>query len=185
MEYLNKGKRGIVYLTEERGKRVVVKKERPGSQALRALHNEAYWLQALNKHRIGPRFYRFEDSMLVMEYVEGPPFVVWYLQQSKNNIHRVLKDVFQQCRQMDLFKVNKFEMHYPVKHILMRKGKPVLIDFERCKRTLTPKNVTQFAQFLLTLQFPVDREELKALLQKYKKTYDEATFKRIVELFVS
>ena len=185
MEYLNKGKRGVVYLAEEHGKNVVVKKERPGSQALRALHNEAYWIQALNKHKIGPRFYRFEDSMLVMEYIEGVPFVAWYPDQPKKNVHRALKDIFQQCRQMDLLKVNKFEMHYPVKHILMRKGKPVIIDFERCKRTLTPKNVTQFAQFLLTLQFPVDREALKRLLQDYKKTYREETFMKIVQLFVS
>ena len=184
MKYLSKGKRGIVYLIEERGKKIVVKKERKESSALRALHNEAVWLQILNKYNIGPRFIRCEDKSLVMEYIHGIPFVVWYPHHSQHAVRHVIKDIFQQCRQMDVLKVNKMEMHTPVKHILIRKGKPVLIDFERCKRTLTPKNVTQFCQFLVHLGFSVDREQLKALLQEYKKTYGEDIFKRIVRLFV-
>ncbi len=185
MKYLSKGKRGMVYLTEENGKRVVVKKERKGSGALRALHNEAFWLQELNKHHIGPRFVRFDGEALVMEYIEGTPFVEWYPKQSPHDLRHALEEIFRQCRMMDVVKVNKFEMHMPIKHILMRNKKPVLIDFERCKRTLTPKNVTQFCQFLVHLGFSVDREQLKALLQEYKKTYGEDIFKKIVRFFVA
>jgi len=183
MDYLSKGKRGMVYLLEEGGKTLVVKKKREGSTALRALENEAYWLPLMNRHKIGPRFHRFDDGGLVMEYVEGPPFVEWRVGRSLSEQKKMIRKIFQQCRTMDRLHVNKLEMTHQVKHILIRRGEPVMIDFERCKRTLTPKNVTQFCQFLLTLGYKVDREKLRDLLQWYKKDYAEGTFAGIVSLF--
>ena len=183
MHYLSKGKRGVVYLAKEKGKLVVFKKERPGSAALRALHNEAQWLQRLNRHGIGPLFVRFDNDTLVMEYIDGVPFVDWYPRQKKDAIHRVIREIFDQCYLMDSLHVNKMEMHHPVKHILIRSGKPVMIDFERCKQTMTPKNVTQFAQFLSRLGFTEDHETMRRLLQNYKKSYDKKMCQRIVRCF--
>ena len=184
MHYLNKGKRGIVYLTRENGRQIVVKKERPGSHALRALHNEAFWLQTLNKHKIGPRFIRFDDHGLAMEYIKGILFVDWHQHHQGKDGKRIIKDIFLQCRTLDKLRVNKLEMHSPLKHILIRRGKAILIDFERCKRTLRPKNVTQFCQFLLSLGCAADRERLKMLLRMYKQHYDKQTFQKIIHLFI-
>ena len=183
MQYLSKGKRGIVYLTKENGRLVVVKKERPGSRAIMTLNNEASWLKILNKHKIGPRFIRFNDG-LVMEYIKGELFVDWYKKHDKNEVKNAVRDIFLQCRIMDKIGVNKLEMNYPVKHIIMRKNEPVMIDFERCKRTLRPKNVTQLCQFLLSIGFKVDKDILKGLSQKYKRDYDEDTFNLILGLFL-
>ena len=184
MIYLNKGKRGIVYLIREKGRDVVVKKERPGSVALCALENEARWLKTLNAYGIGPRFIRSSDGVIVMEYIKGEPFVEWYPKHRGKEGQHVVQEIFSQCRVMDTLGVNKLEMHHPVKHILIRKGKPVMIDFERCKRTLKPKNVTQLCQFLVKIGFTVDRETLETLLRVYKKTYDKKAFAEIMSLFV-
>ena len=183
MQYLNKGKRGIVYITKDDSGVVVVKKERPGSKALRALNNEAYWLKILNKYKIGPRFIRFDDG-LVMEYIKGELFVDWYEKHKGKDVKNAVRDIFLQCRIMDKIGVNKLEMNCPVKHIIMRNNKPVMIDFERCKRTLRPKNVTQLCQFFLSIGFKVDMNILKELSQKYKRDYDEDTFNRILGLFL-
>jgi predicted Ser/Thr protein kinase len=183
MEYLSKGKRGVVYLATVNEKRIVVKKAREDSDAILTLENEARWLKILNKYKIGPRFVSFSDGMLRMEYIHGQPFVEWMKKKSKKDVKRVVKEIFEQCRVMDNLKVNKLEMHHPVKHIIMRRNKPYMIDFERCKKTLTPKNVTQFCQFLVGLDFVVDKEKLKTLLQEYKETYDEKVFRKIVSLF--
>ncbi len=183
MQYLSKGKRGIVYLTKDDTGVVVVKKERSESKALRVLHNEAYWLKILNKYKIGPRFIRFDDG-LVMEYIKGELFVDWHKKHKGMDVKNAVRDIFLQCRTMDKIGVNKLEMNYPVKHIIMRKNKPIMIDFERCKRTLRPKNVTQFCQFLLSIGFKVDMNILKELSQKYKRDYGEDAFNRILGLFL-
>ncbi len=185
MRYLSKGKRGIVCTTQEKGVVVAVKMEREGSKAVRALENEAFWLQKLNAHGIGPKFIRFRDRALVMEYIEGQPFVEWYEQHSKKQRKGMITKIFRQCRILDALRVNKLEMHHPVKHIIIRKNEPIMIDFERCKRTLKPKNVTQFCQFLLSLGEKADAEKLRTLLMKYKKNYDENDFEKIIRLFVS
>ena len=183
MEYLSKGKRGVVYVMRERGRLVVVKQKRPGSTALRALENEAYWLQQLNEHKIGPTFYRFDKKGLVMEYIKGIPFIEWRIHHSPREQKTMIRKIFAQCLILDTLQVNKLEMHYPVKHILIRRGQPIMIDFERCKRTLTPKNVTQFCQFLVALGHDVDRTALKHLLQTYKKSYGDLAFGEIVSFF--
>jgi len=64
----------------------------------------------------------------------------------------VLKNVFEQCYKMDKLGLNKEEMHHPVKHIVVQKnGKPVLLDFERCKSRKRQHNVTQFCQFVISV----------------------------------
>ena len=184
MHYLSKGKRGIVYVDVEGGRRVVIKKKRSESAAVGALENEARWLRILNKYGIGPKFIRSGEGMVVMEYIEGAPFVEWHEKHAAKERRKVTREIFQQCRIMDNLHVNKLEMHTPLKHIIVRRGKPILIDFERCKLTLKPKNVTQFCQFLLTLGYDVDRVKLRKLLGEYKESYNKDTFEKIVRLFV-
>ena len=44
--------------------------------------------------------------------------------------------------------VNKEEMHHPLKHVLIKDTKAVMIDFERVHYTEKPKSTTQFCQFI-------------------------------------
>jgi len=84
--------------------------------------------------------------------------------------------------------VNKFEMHHPTKHILIKAGKPsrktvVMIDFERCRWTEKPKNVTQFVQFLLRYE-PYAGKQVDNLLRQYKIRQDEKDYRSLsVTLF--
>ena len=125
-----------------------------------------------------------QDRKVKVHGPKGELFVDWYKKHDKNEVKNAVRDIFLQCRIMDKIGVNKLEMNYPVKHIIMRKNEPVMIDFERCKRTLRPKNVTQLCQFLLSIGFKVDKDILKGLSQKYKRDYDEDTFNLILGLFL-
>ncbi|RMF54400.1 hypothetical protein D6745_05420, partial [Candidatus Woesearchaeota archaeon] len=78
-----------------------------------------------------------------------------------------------------------------VKHIIVEKGKPVMIDFERCHYTKKPKNVTQFCQFLISEQVEkilnrkglgFDKEKMKRLAQEYKRTLKRSALKKIIAL---
>lgn len=190
-ELIGKGRRGLVYKTKYRGKDAVIKVENPKSKAFERIQNEAHWLKILNRHSIGPKFYKLEDGLLIREYVEGDLILDFLEKSSKKRIIPILKDIFLQCRKMDRMKVNKLEMHKPVKHILVGK-KPVMIDFERCHITNKPKNVTQFSQFLISKQvkpmliqkgIPFDTEEAIEANKEYKSKLSEKKFKAILEKF--
>jgi len=92
---------------------------------------------------------------------------------------------------MDKLKVNKKEMHHPVKHIIVKNDKAFMIDFERCFKTNKPKNVTQFSQFIMSNNleellnkkgFKIDKIKLLKILIKYKHNQNERNFKRILRL---
>ena len=183
MEYLTKGKRGEIYIDYINGKKVVIKKRLAKSTALNRIENEAYWLKILNNCKIGPRLIAIKEDSIIMELIEGKLFTDWIKTASKKDKIKVVKEIFNQCRVMDKLKVNKHEMHNPIKHIIIRKNKPVLIDFERCKKTLKPKNVTQFAQFLMKLNIK-PKEDIKNLLISYKRTYNEDSYLRLLRSFL-
>jgi predicted Ser/Thr protein kinase len=78
-------------------------------------------------------------------------------------------------------------MNHPTKHILIKKGEAsrktvVMIDFERCKQTENPKNVTQFCQYILKYQKKINKKKLMRLLQEYKKDYSSLSFRRLLNL---
>jgi len=165
-EYLGQGKRGIVYKATSKGKPIVLKVENPKSKAYARIDNEAYWLKRLNKYNIGPKFIKFEDNTLTREFVNGDEIINWIKKNKKQKIKNILKKLFDQCKTMDKLKVNKLEMHKPVKHIIVSKNNPIMIDFERCYKTDKPKNVTQFSQFLMS-------NNLSTILNEKGITFDD------------
>jgi len=179
-EIIGKGKRGIVRKGKYNGKGCAIKIVNPKSTAINRLENEANWLKKLNKKKIGPKFYYFDGSKLVMEYLDGVHLESY---MEDKNIVLVLKKILKQCRIMDKLKVNKFEMHNITKNCIVVGKKPVLIDFERCKVSLEPKNVTQFCQFLLRKGFCKDKKMLLVALRKYKKNMSESNFTFLEKLF--
>lgn len=172
MEFLAKGKRSYVYREGD----VVVKVEREDSQAINRIQNEAFWLKELNKKGIGPKFIKLEGNQVFMEFIDGERIMDFAENASKENLKKVLLDLLEQCRTMDKMKVNKLEMNHPLKHVLVRDNKVIMIDFERCKRTENPKNVTQVCQFL-SRYFNISGILEKA--KDYKENFSEESYKEI------
>lgn len=182
-----KGKRSIVYKALWEGKYVIIKAEKEGIEAINRISNEANWLKALNKEGIGPKILLHNNTMIVMELAKGERFVEWIAKANSNNARKAINDIIAQCRKLDRLKVDKEEMHKPVKHIIIGK-KPVMIDFEKCHITLKPKNVTQFCQFLTSPRIKsllkkkkmiLDKKNILPALKSYKRTYSEADFDAI------
>jgi predicted Ser/Thr protein kinase len=172
MEFLAKGKRSMVY----REGNIVVKVEREDSQAVNRIQNEAFWLKELNKKGIGPKFLKLEGNKVFMEYIDGEKILDYAEKATKKELKKVLFDMLEQCRTMDKMQVNKLEMNHPMKHVLVRKNKVIMIDFERCKRTENPKNVTQVCQFL-SRYFKIEGIIEKA--KGYKEDFSENSYKEI------
>lgn len=176
--FFAKGKRSRVYLTCYEGKKAV--KKVADSHFVSNIRNEAYWLLLLNKRKIGPKLFCFGNDFIVMEFIDGQRILDFFKSSSKKSILRIVNDVLRQCKILDDLQVDKKELTNPYKHIIVRKNKPIMIDFERCKSTPNPKNVTQFVQFLtsgrvsaifLEKGISIDKEKLRSFAKNYKRSH--------------
>lgn len=184
-----KGHRGLIYKAQLKNKLIVIKKKRPESEAVGRMQNEANWLKVLNKKGIGPKFRFTDKDYFAYDYVEGTFLPLFIEKASKNKIKKVLTEIFKQCFILDKLKVNKEEMHRPLKHVLIDKDlKVTMIDFERTHKTDSPKNLTQFLQFikrdsvmklLRKKGFMYGRRQLLNFAQEYKK---DISAKNVIEI---
>ena len=180
-EFLAQGKRGRVFKFTKGKKEYVIKVKRPSSEAQDRIKNEAHYLKILNKHGIGNKLIDSSKNYLVREYAKGQ-MIKEFIADS-DNPKPVLKEILDQCFILDKLKINKLEMHKPLKHIIVYKNKPTMIDFERCYQTEKPKNVTQFCEFInrLSKEFPKKVKEIKKkVIQDYKKKPNKTTFSKLL-----
>ena len=180
------GNRGVIYVAKQNGKKVAVKTFSKKSPVKNSITNEGKWLKILNKKGIGPRLLKAGSDYFVYEFAEGAYLTNYLNQSKKKRIKETLLDVLNQCRTMDQLNVNKQEMLRPHKHVIVGK-KNVLIDFERCRKTQKPKNVTQFCQYLLnrskTLKkknIKIEKERLISKARKYKISQTRQNFESIL-----
>lgn len=192
VKLFEKGNRGVLYKGSYHGKTIVVKAKRKESAAVATIQNEINWLGKLNGAGIGPKllFFSREKDWFAYEFVEGV-FITDFISscREKKKISDALKQLLLQCRKLDKLGVNKEEMLRPQKHVLVGSGgKLTMVDFERCRKTTRPKNVTQLCQFLagdhassLLRQkgIIIDRDKLLAAAQKYKNSQSGENFKKL------
>lgn len=189
IKYFAKGKRGLLLKGIYKNKTIGIKTKNPKSHAFGRIENELKWLKRLNRHKIGPKLLFFDEDYFVYEFIEGD-FIVDYIgKSSRKKIKKVLKDILNQLLILDELKVDKEEMHHPVKHVIVSKNKPFLIDFERCHYSQHPKNITQFCQFLMgiseTLKSKgifIKKPEMMELAKVYKNNQSKQNFRKIADL---
>ncbi|MFH2021322.1 MAG: HemK2/MTQ2 family protein methyltransferase [archaeon] len=183
-----KGKRGVIIRGKHRAIDIAVKIKKSTSTAPGTIENEARFLEILNKSNIGPTLIMWNEKMLIYRFVEGIFINEFILTNQKNDILEVIGKIIEQLSVMDSLGINKFEMHHPVKHILIKNNQPTLIDFERCRYTENPKNITQFCDFLCSSKkilsakgIDVDDELIRKLAQQYKQTKDGSKIELILK----
>jgi putative serine/threonine protein kinase len=190
----SKGKRGLIYKAMHNRKEVIIKVKNPKSTALSTIKFEADWLKKLNKHNIGPKRYKATESFLVMEYIDG--FLIKEYIESNTNarIKAIIRKILQQLYVLDTLGINKQEMKNPYKHIIIRKQTPIMIDFERCRYTESPSNITQFSQYLTSKTITpllkakginINKSQLQQAAKKYKAEKSKKNYRIILELINS
>tara|TARA_Y100000310_G_scaffold345226_1_gene462889 strand:+ start:7939 stop:9138 length:1200 start_codon:yes stop_codon:yes gene_type:complete len=202
IHYLTSGKRGTIYIgILEKSKRIKthfakkqsikvgIKTKKEDSNAQNTIANEAYWMRTLNKHGIGPKYLFHSKNYVVYEFVKGQFILDWIESHKKTEIIATLKQILNQCYQLDKLQVNKEELHHPYKHILVTKeNNAIMLDFERCSKTEKPQNVTQCIEFFTRIEqelaktkIILDKQTLRRLAQEYKDTYAQNAFKDILK----
>ena len=180
MVYFSKGKRGKIFLKDNVAKKVGNSKH---------INNEIKWLKILNKFNIGPKLISSGKNYFEYHFIKGE-FILDYIgKNDKNKVKKVIIKVLKQCRILDKLKVNKLEMHHPVKHIIVNSD-VFMIDFERCYSTDKPKNISQFCQFLMSgnlknlfkdKKIKINQKEFIDLVKNYKQKYNEKSFNEIIK----
>jgi putative serine/threonine protein kinase len=180
--YLAEGKRSIVYTGYLKSQKVSIKTTHPNSKAEGRISNEAKYLKKLNKYKIGPTLLSKGKDYIIYKFVEGKLFIDYLAENEK--IFPIIKKILEQCRILDKLKINKLEFTRPTKHIFIKNNNVTIIDFERCYEINSPKNVTQFCQFLMkknTEQYiKLDKLEFRKILKKYKNNQTENNFNEII-----
>ncbi|MBI2652853.1 methyltransferase [Candidatus Woesearchaeota archaeon] len=190
VKYLANGHRGLLFTGICKNKKVAIKTKNPQSKAVNRIENEAKWLKKLNKYNLGPRLLFADNGYFAYKFIEGY-FIIDYIKKSnKKYIKKIIKKIFNQLFILDKLKIDKEEMHHPLKHILISKANPYLIDFERAHYTEKTKNVTQFCQFLISgyankilhnKKINFDKGKIIKLAKIYKSNKNRMNLKRIID----
>ncbi len=188
--FLDESQRVKTHLSQPKTIKVAIKTKRKESKAGQRIENEIKWLKILNREGIGPRLIVWGDNYLVYEWVEGKFILDWIKESSGTEVRRMLWAILKQCLKLDKLKVDKGEMHHPLKHVIVdHLHQPVLIDFERCRQTDKPKNTTQFLEFLSRSKEELERKGislerglLRRLAQEYKQSYDSSCWESIKKM---
>lgn len=189
IKYLTHGKRGNIFTGIYKNKKVAIKIKRKESKAIKRIQKEIKYLKILNKKKIGPKLLSYGENYLAEEFIEGDFILDWINKlkeklekENKEKIKKIIIEVLKQCFELDKLGINKEEMHRPVKHIVVdKKGKAVLLDFERCYQTKKPHNVTQFCTFLEKAGL-IRNKNLKNTLKSYKREINKNNFKKVIKL---
>lgn len=169
------GHRGVIFKGKLKNKTIAIKSKLQKSKAIGNIEREAEWLKILNKKSIGPKLIEADKDYFIYEFAEGQ-FIRDFLKiADKQKIKTVLIKVLKQCYTLDKLKINKEEMHHPVKHVIIGKN-ITLLDFERASKSIKPHNVTQFCQYIINQRkqlnkkgFKISKENMIKLAKSYKE----------------
>ncbi len=191
IKYLARGHRGLLFTGFYRNKKIAVKTKNPQSKATNRIENESKWLKKLNKHGIGPKLLFVANDYFVYEFIDGDFILNCIKKSNKSSIKKIIKNLFNQLFILDKLKIEKEEMHHPIKHIIISKNKPRLIDFERVHYSRNPKNITQFCQFLISghlssilksKKISIDAGKMIKLAKIYKNNQNYQNLKKIIDI---
>ncbi|MFH1256197.1 MAG: RIO1 family regulatory kinase/ATPase [Candidatus Diapherotrites archaeon] len=154
IEKISKGYSSEVFLAKDsRGKLFALKKEKAKSTRHEMVKKEAGNLRLANSVGVGPKLVDFseKEKWILMEFIEGKTFSEWLFKgkPARKELAAFLRELFAQAEKLDAIGLDHGQLAGKGKNILVRKGKPVIIDFEKASPKRKPHNVTQLASFIV------------------------------------
>jgi len=152
VKQISKGWTSFVYLVKDsKGKEFVAKSLRDKANRRNMVERESENLGIANSAGVGPKLVKAdsENNVVLMEFVEGDSFVDWLFSNPKKiQLEKFLKELFKQAKKLDKKGLDHGQLAGKGKNILVRKGKPVIIDFEKASTERKVGNVNQLKAFL-------------------------------------
>ena len=152
----------------QKEKRLVAKAERPDSTRFKMAERESKNLEKANALGIGPKLYGFdlEKKVILMEYIEGIPFSEWLFSgPKKKELAKFIKELLRQADALDKAGLDHGQLQGKGKNILARKGKPVIIDFEKASLNRKCHNLSVIQGFLFKNPNGAVAKKVKEMLE--------------------
>ncbi|HIP62888.1 MAG TPA: hypothetical protein EYH04_02035 [Archaeoglobus profundus] len=145
---------------------------------------EVRYLTILQPYDFVPKLYNFypQELKIEMEFIDGIYIKDFIKNANVEKLREVLEICLDICHRLDRMRIQKEEMNHPNKHIIIRDGEVVFIDFERSFDSPNPSNVTQFVTYLNKIREKANISKPPVeLLKRYKKFYDFKSYKMLKE----
>jgi HemK-related putative methylase len=185
IKFFARGRRGFVFKAKLNNKEVAIKVKNPKSKAQNKIENEGKCLATVNKYKIGPKLISFSKEYVIYEFVDGT-IMKDFIETSKDDeLNKVILIILKQLYKLDKLGLEKQEMLRPYSNLIITKKGPVLIDFERCKKSHSYKNITQFIQFLkqdnIAKRLGLDKNFLHRFSREYKSQKSIKTLEKEIK----
>lgn len=152
IERVSKGYSSEVFLVENSKKeRFALKLEKEKSPRINMAEKESSFLKKANSLGIGPKLLAFslEKRVILMEYIEGKTFSDWlFSSPSKSALKKFIDSLLSQAKELDKEGLSHGQLSGKGKNILVRKGLPVIIDFEKASLNRKCNNYNQIQSLL-------------------------------------
>lgn len=149
---LGKGHSSRIFLLQNaKGKKFVAKIERQDSTRFRMAERESENLSLTNSIGIGPRLFAadLKKRIVLMEFIEGSTFAEWlFSNPGKKELREFIKGLLAQAKALDKIGLDHGQLAGKGKNILMRSGKPVILDFEKASSQRKCHNLNTIQAFL-------------------------------------
>lgn len=153
VERLGRGHSSNVFLVaDSEGGKFVAKVERLDSTRFRMAERESGFLRLANSVGVGPKLFSFdlERRIILMEFVDGVTFDEWlFSNPGKAAFERFVKELFRQAIALDKIGLDHGQLAGRGRNILVRRNKPVIIDFEKGSTNRRCHNLFSLQSFLL------------------------------------
>lgn len=130
---------------------------------------EGYILRLVNGIGIGPRLLTFSRNVIIMEEVLGES-----LNKSLNP--DVARRLLEQARRLDVMGISHNELGRGGRHVVVRNGEPIILDFESATINGSRSNVLQLINALVG-----GAPELRGAARRYKVERSDEAFRELVE----
>jgi len=163
-----KGHSSRIFLVK-RGKRsLIAKLEREDSPRKEMLDKEVKCLRKANALGIGPRLIGFDtiNRVILMEFIDGPTFKDWLFEKkrAKEELSAFISGLLGQALLLDEAGIDHGQLAGPGKNILVRQGRPIIIDFEKASFRRKFHNHSTLVSFLFKSKHSAITKRVKEVL---------------------
>jgi predicted Ser/Thr protein kinase len=158
------------------GQKFVLKAEKSKSTRFQMAERETGNLRKANSLGIGPTLIDFDlkKRAILMEFVDGKTFAKWlFSQPTKKELLSFAKELIEQAKALDAIGLDHGQLAGAGKNILVREGKPVIIDFEKASSVRKCHNLSVIKSFLF-------RNPNSAIAAKVRAVLGEKEIKKLV-----
>jgi predicted Ser/Thr protein kinase len=174
VEKIDRGHSSLVFLLKDlKGRKIVAKIERPDSTRFKMAEREAENLKKANSVGVGPRLLGkdLKRRLILMEFVEGRPFSEWLFSgPGKKELKQFVESLEKQAKALDNLGLDHGQLAGRGKNILVREGKPVIIDFEKASSNRKCHNLSVVRGFLFKNPNGTIAKKVKKILGQEAKS---------------